>query len=70
MNDDPKHIPLQKNASKKYKIKNYDVINTISFQRSCSTVDDTIFSQIIILLKKENEDFEEVINDTLVDTIY
>ena len=69
MNDDPKHIPLQKNVTKNYKIKNYDVINTISFQRSCSTVDDTIISQIICLWKKDNEYFEEVIDETLVDTI-
>ena len=43
-------------------------MNTISIYRSYYTVDDNTFSQIIPLADQNNNEFEEIIEDTLIDT--
>ena len=43
-------------------------MNTISIYRSYYTVDDNTFSQIIALADQNNNEFEEIIEDTLIDT--
>ena len=58
---------FQKNATKDYEITNYDTIDMISLQRSYSIVDNNTFSRTIDLSKRDNEDCEEVIDDTLID---
>ena len=57
MKDEFKHILLPTNAT-----------NTTSLQRSPYTVADNTFSQKKTLPNKNNNEFEEVIDDTSIDT--
>ena len=69
LRNESENISLQDNVTKGYNATNYDAIDTQSFQGSCSTVYDAVFSPEKVLSKRDNEDFEEVIDDILIDSI-